>query len=94
MDKKKERLNEIKALIKPFCDQYLSDELTGYVINLCHRLGRKRNVSITRGKPEILAASIIYVIARLNFLFDRENSNYITADIICEFFEKKRHSLY
>lgn len=87
---KKERLNEIKALIESFSSQYLSNELTGYVINLCNRLGRKRTISITRGKPEIWAASIVYAIARLNFLFDTENPNYITADTICEFFNTKK----
>ncbi|MBC8182958.1 hypothetical protein H8E88_17780 [candidate division KSB1 bacterium] len=87
---KKERLNEIKALIESFSKKYLSDELKGYVINLCDRLGRKRTISITRGKPEIWAASIVYVIARLNFLFDIENPNHITADIICEFFNTKK----
>jgi len=87
---KKERLNEIKALIEPFSSQYLSDELTGYVTNLCNRLGRKRTISIIQGKPEIWAASIVYVIARLNFLFDMENPNHITADVICEFFNTKK----
>jgi hypothetical protein len=87
---KKERINEIKALIEPFSYLYLSDELKGYVINLCDRLGRKRTISITRGKPEIWAASIIYVIARLNFLFDGENLNHITADTICDFFNTNK----
>jgi len=87
---KKERVNEIKALIEPFAEKYLSDEMTGYVFNLCDRLNRKRTISITRGQPEIWATSIVYVIARLNFLFDKENPNYITPDTICEFFDTKK----
>lgn len=87
---KKERLNEIKALIEPFNNKYLSDELTDYVTNLCNKIGRKRTNSITRGKPEIWAASIVYVIARLNFLFDLENPNYLTPDIICDFFKTNK----
>jgi hypothetical protein len=42
------------------------------------------------GKIEIWAASIIYTIARLNFLFDKANGVYITPDIICDFFNTKK----
>ena len=53
-------------------------------------LGRKRKIDITRGKKEIWSASIIHTIARLNFLFDKQNENYITADTICDFFDTKK----
>jgi len=85
-DDKIQRINEIGELLIPFCTEHLNDELTDYVMNLLERLGRKRVISITRGKPEIWAAAIVYVIARLNFLFDRENPFYLTADTIGDFF--------
>jgi glycine cleavage system protein P-like pyridoxal-binding family len=50
-------------------------------------------MNILRGKKEIWAASIIYVIARLNFLFDKENEKYITADTICNFFNTKKSTI-
>ena len=90
---KNERLNEIKELLQPFCDQHLNEELTGYVIKLCDKLGRKRTISITRGRAEIWAAAVVYVIARLNFLFDQENSFFLTADTICEFFGTKKSTI-
>jgi len=90
---KLERLDAIKKLIQPFYSQYLNDELTGYVMKLCDRLGRKRTISITRGKPEIWAAAIVYVIARLNFLFDKDNPVFITTDTICEFFDTKKSTV-
>ena len=90
-DDKKHRLAEIKELVASFCNQYLNEELTGYVMVLCDKLGRKRTLSITRGQPEIWAASIIYVIARLNFLFDQDNPYYLTADTIAEFFNAIPH---
>ena len=43
-----------------------------------------------RSPSEQWAASIIYVIARLNFLFDPENEYFITADDICNFFNTKK----
>jgi hypothetical protein len=87
---KVERLKGIKQLVQAFCDRHLNEELAGYALNLCQSLGRKRTLVITRGKKEIWAAAIVYVIARLNFLFDRENEYFLTADTICEFFGTKK----
>ena len=90
---KTERLNEIKELVLTFCEEHLDDELYGYAIELCEMLGRKRKISITRGKKEIWAASIIYVIARLNFLFDPESEFFLSADTVCDFFGAKKSTV-
>ena len=81
-----ERLKEIKKLIQDFCRQYLNDEFMGYTLKLCDKLVRQRTLTITRGRKEIWAAAIVYVVARLNFLFDREQEYFLTSDTICEFF--------
>ena len=85
-----ERVDQIKEMIHSFCEEHLTQELEGYVAKLCERLGRKRIINIARGKKEIWAASVIYVIARLNFLFDKQNENYITVDTICNYFGTKK----
>lgn len=89
-DDKKMSIDEINKMIGKFCDQYLNDQFKGYAQTLCEKIGRKRILSINKGKKEIWAAAIIYVIARLNFLFDKENDYFITADIICDFFGTKK----
>ena len=90
---KTERIQEIKELVQAFCNRHLNEELTGYALKLCDKLGRKRTLSIVRGRKEIWAASIVYVIARLNFLFDPENEFFLTADTICEFFGAKKSTI-
>lgn len=90
---KTERLNEIKDLVLAFCEEHLDEELYGYAIELCEMLGRKRKISISRGKKEIWAASIIYVIARLNFLFDPESEFFLSADTVCDFFGAKKSTV-
>jgi len=90
---KDERLKEIKELVVSFCVAHLNEELQGYALKLCDTLGRKRKISIIRGKKEIWAASIIYVIARLNFLFDVENEMFLSADTICDFFGTKKSTV-
>ena len=90
---KKERAIEIKTMLNSFCEANLNEELEGYAIRLCDELSRKRKINILQGKKEIWAASIIYVISRLNFLFDKENENYITADIISDFFNANKSTI-
>ena len=90
---KKQRLEEIKGPVLAFCEEHLDEELYGYALELCYMLGRKQKISITRGKKEIWAASIIYVIARLNFLFDPENDFFLSADTICNFFGTKKSTV-
>jgi hypothetical protein len=50
---KKQRLGQIRALAKGFCETHLNEELTGYALKLCETLGRRRKISITQGKIEI-----------------------------------------
>jgi hypothetical protein len=90
---KAERVKEIKELVRAFCDRHLNEELAGYALKLCDTLGRKRILDVTRGRKEIWAAAIVYVIARLNFLFDRENDYFITAEALCHFFGTKKSTV-
>ena len=87
------KLNKIKSMIEGFCRNHLNNEYEGYAIKLFDMLSRKRKIDISRGKEEIWAASIVYVIARLNFLFDRADKNYITADDVCDFFQTKKSTV-
>ena len=87
---KKVCVDEIKEMVQAFCQKYLNDELAGFALKLCDTLGLKRKLDITRGKKEVWAASVIYVISRLNFLFDKQNDFFISADIICNFFGTKK----
>jgi hypothetical protein len=87
---KKEKTKELSELVESFCKRYFSGELTACALRLCNKLGRISKLDITRGKNEIWAASIVYVIARVNFLFDKANDNFITSDIICDFFDTKK----
>lgn len=82
--------NEMKQHIQYFCRKYLNPELEAYALKLLDTVMRSRKLNISRGKKEIWAASIIYVIARLNFLFDNVNEYFITIDIICDYFNTKK----
>jgi hypothetical protein len=89
-EEKIKKLDKIKSMIEDFCCNHLTDEYEQYALKLFDTLSRKRRIDITRGKEEIWAASIVYVIARLNFLFDKVDKNCITTDLICDFFQTKK----
>jgi len=90
---KTKKLNEIKELLQAFSNKHLNSELKGYVMKLCNKLGRQQILSFVRGRKEIWAAAIVYIIARLNFLFDNDNENFLTPDIICEFFGVRKSTV-
>ena len=94
MDKKKQqRIEEVKSLLEDFSKENLSPEISEYVFKLWAQVGRKRNYIITGGKKEIWASAVVYVIARLNFLFDKSSSNYLPPDVICGFFGTKKSTV-
>ena len=84
---------EIQSRIESFCSKYLDMELQKYSITLLETIHKKPLLNINRGKNEIWAASIIYVIARLNFLFDKNSDHYISVNEICEHFNVKKTTI-
>lgn len=91
--KKQIRIDEVQNLLDVFCEKYLTPQLTVYVQKLWEKIGRKRTYVITGGRTEIWASAVVYVIARLNFLFDRDSPNYLTSDQICDFFGTKKSTV-
>ena len=88
--KKQVRIEEVETLLDAFSRAHLSPELASYVQKLWGQIGRKRNYVITGGTKEIWASAVVYVIARLNFLFDRSSPGYLPPDTICEYFGTKK----
>ena len=90
--KKQARIDEVKALLADFSKQHLASapDVVGYIEKLWDQIGRKRSYVITGGTKEVWASAVVYVIARLNFLFDKTSPNYLTADTICGHFATKK----
>ncbi len=84
---------QIKQLLENYCSEYLNPELRTFVIRLFETISQNPVMDINRGRTEIWAASIVYVIARLNFLMDKESANYISFDELCSFFNTKKSTI-
>lgn len=91
--KKQIRIDEVQILLDTFCVKHLTPELSGYVQKLWGKVGRKRNYIITGGKKEIWASAVVYVIARVNFLFEKTSPNHLSPDQICAFFDTKKSTV-
>ena len=77
---------EIKNLIQKFCLDKLDKSQNRFAIELLKLIITDPVLEIDRGKANIWAASIVYVIARLNFSFDQESNPHISYDQLCDFF--------
>jgi hypothetical protein len=85
-DKKSNRVETIKTMLEDFGREELNPLYIGFAIELLNKISRMRKLNIQRGHIEIWAAAIVYVIARLNFLFDPESDVSLSPDTICDYF--------
>ncbi|MFO8052148.1 MAG: DUF6398 domain-containing protein [Thermoplasmatota archaeon] len=67
---------ELKDLTGDFCRSRINEEYAALCEKMIDKMGRKRNVPFLGGKRETWAASIIYSIGQVNFLFDRTFEPY------------------
>lgn len=87
---RRERFAEVTTLIGQFGEVHLDAELTGFAFELWQRICRRKSPECMSGKPTIWAASVIHVIARMNFLFDRKQPVHLTFDTICNYFQANK----
>lgn len=87
---KRERFAEVADAIERFGAAHLDPELTGFVLELWKRICRSKRLDCSRGDPNVWAASVIHVIARMNFLFDKSQPVHLSFDVICGFFGVKK----
>ncbi len=73
-------------------DNYLKDYLQ-IASDLIDYLTNTKEINLSRGKIDIWSGAIIVVIARVNFLFDKNRSNSIELNDICVFFNTKKTSI-
>ncbi len=67
------------AVTDEVCFERLDDEYARLARRLVGQLARKRPSPLMRGDTRIWAAGVLYVIAQVNFLFDRSQSPYMSS---------------
>ena len=79
-------LSEIEESLKAFGEIHLDPELTSFCLTLWQRMQKSRKLNTNRGKPGVWAASLVHVIGRMNFLYDKSQPIYISLGTICDTF--------
>jgi len=90
---KRERFGKVAGLLEQFGQAHLDAELTGFTLELWRRICRRQTMDCRRGQPQIWAASVVHVIARMNFLFDRSQPVHLTFDTICGWFQSNKTTI-
>jgi hypothetical protein len=86
-------IDSIKNLIEDFGSRHLTREYITFAFNLCDKISITPGLDILRGQKAIWAASIVHVIARLNFLFDTSGELVLTPALICAHFKTNKSTV-
>jgi hypothetical protein len=76
--------DSIVDMTDAFCQSHLTDEYAELCRKLAAKLSRKRPSPLERGRPKSWAGAILYTIARVNFLFDPNQTPHMSAGQLCE----------
>jgi Domain of unknown function (DUF6398) len=76
----------ILALTDQVCREHLNDEYAALSRTAAAALSRKRPSPLERGKPESWACGIVYALGQVNFLFDRSQTPYVSAQDLAALF--------
>jgi hypothetical protein len=75
----RERADLVITITDQVCVRDLDTEYARLARRLVAQLARKRPSPLTRGDTRIWAAGVLYVLAQVNFLFDRTQSPHLSA---------------
>lgn len=76
--------NEITTISDAFCKEHLNKEYAELARKMTATLARKRPSPLVNGKAGPWAASILYTLGQVNFLFDKSQSPHMRADEMCK----------
>ena len=75
----REQAGQVIAVTDEVCTEHLDAEYARLARSLVGRLARKRPSPLVRGDARIWAAGVLYVLAQVNFLFDRSQSPHLSS---------------
>ena len=89
-----QRYLEVTAITDDVCGQSIDGEYVLLCREMTAALCRKRPSPIVSGSVQILAGSIAYTIASINFLFDPTQEPHLTQQQLCDAFGVKRRTAH
>jgi len=90
------KYNEVGGIIEKFCDEKFSadykEEFKEICLHTLQKLRRKRPSPLEGGKANTWACGIVYAIGSNNFIFDKSQPYFMTANEISEWFGLSKKS--
>ncbi len=80
----RERYETVTEITDEFCQKHLNEEYADLCRKMAAALSRKRPSPLESGREKSWAAGIVYVLGRVNFLFDKSQEPYMSAGELCE----------
>lgn len=74
------KVEEIGEIMRNVCRDNIDDEYYYLGILLLEKLARKRPSPLLAGKSDVWAAGILTALGKINFLFDRSSTPYISRE--------------
>jgi hypothetical protein len=81
------KYEEIIAITDQVCESHLNAEYASLSRKMAAALSRKRPSPLERARTKSWAAGILYALARVNFLFDKSQTPYMSARELCQAME-------
>ncbi|GAA0117027.1 DUF6398 domain-containing protein [Clostridium senegalense] len=88
-----QRYYEIEKIIEEFAIKYLDEEYSNFSSKLLESLCRKNWKKVLRGKSNVWACAIVYVIGKINFLFDSNEKPYMKVKDLFSIFNVSSSSI-
>lgn len=76
----------ITTLTDQVCAELLDEEYADLARRMTAKLARKRPSPLLRGTMSVWACAIVHALGRINFLFDKSSTPYLSADELCAAF--------
>ncbi len=78
--------DEITAQTDAVCRNHLDEDYAQLACKMAAALARKRPSPLERGRRDVWAAAIVYALAGINFLFDKSQVPYMSAEDLAALF--------
>lgn len=90
--KMRDRYDEITAITDEVCTEHLSQEYVDLSRKMAATLSRKRPSPLASGRAKTWAASIVYALGQINFLFDKSQTPHMPARDLCALFDVSQNT--
>ena len=89
-----EKEKQLTELTNAFCDKYLDEEYKKLCVKVIKRMASEDNVPFNRGSLENWAASILYALGQVNYLFNKTHEGaYVSRKTLLRFYHAKSSTI-